>query len=163
VLSVPGQPPIRQGARVDTEVGVRYLDIAATWNLLPEPLFLGPGIGVGTIAYDLDFKSRPARISIRDTQPFLYPLVRFAADAEVLEVEAGLGGISAEFGSTRVDYIEFDTNVSFSLFGGEAGPEGRVEIGYRYLMLDYEFREKGANVAIDATLSGPYLSFVLRF
>ena len=53
--------------------------------------------------------------------------------------------------------------MAFPLFG-EGGPvQGDLMIGYRYLLVQYEFEDRGGEVDIDLDFQGPFAGIAISF
>ncbi len=138
---------------VDGELDLTHTDATVYWELLDGPVSLDLGMSIRFFDAGVELINEAGRrgdLEIDDIVPMLYV--------------AGNTSIPGLDLTIRVDgnYISFDGDKVFDIKGGVAWeplPLLGVELGYRYMDLDYQV---GGGL-LEATAQGPYLGMYLDF
>jgi hypothetical protein len=162
-----GGTVISRGTKLDTDLSGDFVTGSVVVDPFPIPTVdLGIGLGVGYLAYDLEFDSReaPVRLEIDDELPFAFLVFRAAAQFGSFAFLGTARGLSLEWEDDDITYYEIDVSARYRPFGDDEGVlEGYVAVGYRYLSIDYSYEPSDGKLELDVDLSGPYLALELWF
>lgn len=124
---------------------------------------IGIGVGVGFIDYELDVRNKTSAGQLRATDDLAFPFLvgRVAAQFGRFEPELIVGGGAIEIDDEDVAYLDIDLALAFRLFGEEGPVQGDFMIGYRYLLVQYGFEDRGGEVDIDLEFQGPFAGMVI--
>lgn len=159
-LKVAGNIPVR------SDLEARYIATEFIYDIPPITIMdLGVGIGLGTASYDVTLAEKivGTRLSADDILFFGYLAARIAKDIGRFKFLLHLSGLTLEPKDWELRFWDIDFNASYRVFGKKDKTEGRFLLGYRYLKLDYEFKDEDFRIEVDATLLGPFVGFVLSF
>lgn len=164
VLSIPGHPPIMPNTPVESKVDVGIYQARATWDLLPSaPLDLGIGVGVGLIDYGLSIRptSSPEPHGIDDELPFGFLTARVGRKFGNFEFLGHISGLGFEFDDEEINFIDLEGSLIWTFWYMETGAAA-LEVGYRYIEIDYDFDPSLGHFNADGTLEGPFAGLSVR-
>lgn len=157
---------IAAGTAVESDMDLAVWRATGTWDLVPTD-FATVGIGLGLAAVDIDASivdpSAIVSVSADEIVPVPYAALRGGLDWGDLEAEALLGLVAVDIDEYEASYVDLDLFVRYHVFGGSTRASIAVLLGYRLVDLDAEYEDGDDRVAIDTTLSGPYLGATVTF
>ncbi len=156
---------ITLGTPLESQIDLGLYQARATWDLMPSsPFDVGFGVGGGLIDYGISFDPTNVEpsIDIDENLPFGFLTARVGrkfGDFELLGLASGFG---FDFGDEEIQFTEFQGSLIWSLWDMKAG-SAALELGYRYIEIDYEFDPSQGNFDVDATLDGFFVGASMRF
>ncbi len=154
------------GTQVESEIDVGLYLARATWDILPSaPVDLGIGVGGGLIDYGVSFDAtiltQPRSVGIDDELPFGFLTARVGRQLGDFELLGHISGLGFEFGNEEINFIDIEGSLIWTFWYMKTGAAA-LEVGYRYIELDYEFDPSRGNFSVDAALRGPFVGLSVR-
>ncbi len=159
-----GGTTIPAGTAVNTDFDLGLNTAYLTFDLVPGDWELG--LGLGLVALDLDLETTDTlgllTVSSDESLPVPVLAVRAGGGLGPVDVEALLGFLTFAADGGEVTFVDLDVNGRLQLFGEGERARGSVVLGLRHTQLDAEYDDGADEVALDLTLSGPYVGFRLQ-
>lgn len=158
-LSLGGGPSITAGTPVDSMLEVELTTARVTWDVIPTRFAdIGIGFGVGYYDYEVDVRSLAtiSRVRSDESFPIAFLALRAASQIGPFEAVGNVGALDVDLGSDELSYYDVDLSVGYRFFK-KLKAQGQVTLGYRMLMTDLKYSDRGGEVEADLEFSGPYL------
>jgi hypothetical protein len=158
--TLSARPPFNVSVDIDADLDLGVIELGGFYRPSGEITGVNYLLGVRQISVD----------TVLFTTPSIGSSQRFDSDADITDVFAG-GRYVYRIGdrwdfSIRGDYSFGDSEGTLNLLTSVglrvAGPF-HLQLGYRYVTIEFEDDVDGAQNTIDLSLRGAYLGFVFRF
>jgi hypothetical protein len=154
---------IRAGDEVDSDLDVQSASLTVTFDFIPtELLDIGLGVGVRYVGFDGRISSVSTTESISSDEAFVLPTLagRVAVGVGPFDFSVIGSGIAAEANGIEAAFADVDAMIEYS-FDRWLNFHGGIVVGYRYIMMDVEFEDRGSDIEADLDFQGFFLGLTL--
>lgn len=155
------------GANVNSELDIRTLTAALTYDVVPTDVFdLGLGLGVTLVDLGVSVTEVGTLTNVSGDGLLPLPTVSARASARLGEkfgVHGNVGWIAGEYGDFDGSLLDLDLFAEYRFLGGGERTAGRLALGYRLVDFSFDFDDGSEEFVMEFELTGPYLGLTFSF
>ncbi|MEN8254115.1 MAG: hypothetical protein ABFR33_01475 [Verrucomicrobiota bacterium] len=142
---------------LSTDINISMLLASSYYNFIQTPKSVfGVGVGLGQSRLDISIVPDYGNSIVYDgTTPFGFLNLHFSNRYKRFLYGLSVNAISAEFGGSYVDFLDYKIDLGYRLFDGKV--KGDLIGGYREVNFAVKLDGESEDVKTDFALSGPFL------
>lgn len=159
-----GGDSISAGTPVDNDIQFGLHQFAATFDFVPgDTIDVGLGLGVTVADLNATMTDGVETLSTDELLPIPVLALRGQTVLGRFEASAMISGMAVELDGNELQFIDYEVEARWRLFGGDKHLAGEIGAGYRGVDLSVDFEDDGDSVSADFLLQGPYVQFAFSF